>query len=178
MCSSDLWQGPYRIAQVVNSNTVRLFNPATKAPDTTPINVSVLKHYIEYEGREENREEEENVTNENEEEDEDTYEIDRILSHRTKNGKLQYRVKSRNYKAQHNSWVDASMLNADELLQEYQREQAMAEQLENTAKSTKNSNNKSNTNSELPTQPQNQPKATRQSTRIRQASKRRWGREV
>jgi len=69
------------------------------------------------------------------------------------------------------------MLNADELLQEYQREQAMAEQLENTAKSTKNSNNKSNTNSELPT-PQNQPKATRQSTQIQQASKRRWGREA
>ena len=36
------WQGPYRIAEVIDSNTVRLYNPTTREPDTMPINVSQL----------------------------------------------------------------------------------------------------------------------------------------
>jgi len=119
------WQGPYRVAEVIDSNTVRLYNPRTQAPDTTPINVNILKHYIEYKNTEA-RPEHPNSNAEQEDDDEQVYEIDRILKHRDKYNKRQYLVKWRGYTNRSNSWVDASQVDADELVQDYNRELDMA----------------------------------------------------
>ena len=87
------WQGPYRIAEVIDSVTVRLYNPTTREPDTTPINVSQLKRFIDY--KQDNQPPEQEPPPE-EIQTGDSFEIDRILEHSIgRDGKRQYKVRWR-----------------------------------------------------------------------------------
>jgi len=149
------WQGPYRIAEIIDSNTVRLFNATTQEPDQTPINVSLLKPYIEYNNpngtdRQQHPQAQPEPRNQ---QDPNTFEIDRILQQRVRNGKVQYQVRWRGYSARHNSWVNAEDIDAEELLHDFEREQAMT--------------NRRNREPETATRAEPETNNTRRSTRVR-----------
>ena len=136
------WHGPYRIKKFIGPVTVILQNQARRTI-RQPVHVSRLKHYVSPQlpvdpqieeddtaiGEETKEEHSEQIAKEkrgknNDNADkmleEEEYEVERIMNHRIKKGKIQFQLRWKGYTPLNDTWTDLTeMQNCQQLIDEY-----------------------------------------------------------
>jgi len=114
---TERFVGPYRVKEIISSNTVKLELPSTVKIHLV-VNVSRVRQYVG-QVKEQRKEQPAPVTIEEEEE----WEVERILNKRKVRGKDKYLVCWKGFTAESNTWEGRENLeNAKEAIEEFEKE--------------------------------------------------------